>query len=88
MPNRHQRSVRAATAAALFGAGLSLLSSTPAAAQQVSTLQDVATLAAGHYWEQGWFAVAPLAIRDLAAPERVKAGRELMEAALAAGVIR
>jgi predicted amidohydrolase YtcJ len=33
----------------------------------------------GHYWEQGWFAVAPLTITDLAAPERVKAGLEFVE---------
>jgi predicted amidohydrolase YtcJ len=33
----------------------------------------------GHYWEQGWFAVAPLTIKDLASPERVKSGLEFVE---------
>ncbi len=32
-----------------------------------------------HYWEQGWFAVAPLTITDVATPQRVRAGLELVE---------
>ena len=32
-----------------------------------------------HYWEQGWFAVAPLTIKDVATPQRVRAGLELVE---------
>jgi hypothetical protein len=38
-----------------------------------------ADFANGHYWEQGWFAVAPLTIRDLAAPQRVRAGLEFVK---------
>jgi predicted amidohydrolase YtcJ len=32
----------------------------------------------GHYWEQGWFAVLPLTVQDLASPARLKSGLEFV----------
>ena len=43
------------------------------------TAKKQSDFANGHYWEQGWFAVAPLTLRDLATPQRVKAGLEFVE---------
>ncbi len=31
-----------------------------------------------HYWEQGWFAVLPLTVKDFASPARLKAGLEFV----------
>lgn len=43
------------------------------------TQKKQSDFANGHYWEQGWFAVAPLTIKDIATPQRVKAGLEFVE---------
>ncbi len=42
------------------------------------TQKKQSDFANGHYWEQGWFAVAPLTIKDIATPQRVKAGLEFV----------
>jgi hypothetical protein len=33
----------------------------------------------GHYWEQGWFALGPLIIKEIASPSRVKKALEFLE---------
>jgi predicted amidohydrolase YtcJ len=43
------------------------------------TQKKQSDFANGHYWEQGWFAVGPLTIKDIATPQRVKAGLEFVE---------
>tara|TARA_B110000977_G_C10912863_1_gene429992 strand:- start:535 stop:702 length:168 start_codon:yes stop_codon:yes gene_type:complete len=33
----------------------------------------------GHYWEQGWFALGPKLIKDIASPQRLKKALEFVE---------
>jgi hypothetical protein len=47
--------------------------------KQRDSVKQQLDLANGHFWEQGWFAVAPLTLRDIATPQRVRAGLEFVE---------
>jgi predicted amidohydrolase YtcJ len=47
--------------------------------KQSDSVKKQVDLANGHFWEQGWFAVAPLTMRDVATPQRVRAGLEFVE---------
>jgi len=47
--------------------------------KQSDSVKKQLDLANGHFWEQGWFAVAPLTMRAVATPQRVRAGLEFVE---------
>ena len=41
--------------------------------------QEQSDLENGHYWEQGWFALGPKLIKDIASPQRLKKALEFVE---------
>jgi len=56
-----------------FGVTRAWWDALPASAKEQSDFAN------GHYWEQGWFAVLPLAARAIASPERVREGLDLVK---------
>jgi predicted amidohydrolase YtcJ len=56
-----------------FGVTRAWWDALPASAKEQSDFAN------GHYWEQGWFAVLPLAARAIASPKRVREGLDLVK---------
>ena len=43
------------------------------------SVQEQSDFDNGHYWEQGWFALGPKVIKDIASPDRLKKALEFVE---------